>query len=145
MWSMSLASVMTILALLFGSAPAEAQGTPMSVVITDTPDPAGTGSNVTYTIKAKNTWNKRASDVDVTIPIPAGTQFVSCKTVPIRPCAAAGGTVTTATDFLGASSIFKVTLVLKMPSTAGSVTLTASAQGSNVGSGSGQATTTVQS
>src|SRR5215831_8643004 len=108
--------MVAMLAVLFtwGSASA-AQS--LLVTVTDSPDPALSLGNVTYVIKVKNDWTQKATDVVATIPLPPGTQFVSCKTAPtVRPCAPAGGTVTVNIGNIVAKAVFKITLVLKMPS-----------------------------
>ncbi|PWU25567.1 MAG: hypothetical protein C5B48_00650 [Candidatus Rokuibacteriota bacterium] len=144
--SVSVAAMVAMLAVLltWGSASA-AQS--LLVTITDSPDPALSLGNVTYVIKVKNDWTQKATDVAATIPLPPGTQFVSCKTAPtVRPCAPAGGTVTVNIGNIVAKAVFKITLVLQMPSVSAdtTVTLSASATGSNVSSGAGQQATLVQ-
>jgi uncharacterized repeat protein (TIGR01451 family) len=138
------ASLVIALGLLFGSVPGDAHAGSLVVTVTDNPDPAASQSNVTYLIKVKNAATVKATGAVATIPLPAGTQFVSCSTLPwVKPCTSAGGVVTVDIGNLVAAGILKIYLVLQMPVGPTSVVLSASATSSNVSGGSGQQTTTV--
>ena len=56
----------------------------------DNPDPVPAGGNVTYTARITNSALDSATNVSLSVPVPAGTTFVSTT----APCALAAGTVT---------------------------------------------------
>ena len=68
--------------LVFGVTDAD-----LAVVLSDTPDPVAAGGNITYTAMLSNTGPGDATDASVSLPIPAGTSFVSAN-------AGAGGNCT---------------------------------------------------
>ncbi len=49
----------------------------MSATLADTPDPATAGLGLTYTATVTNNGLSDATDVSITLPLPAGTSFVS--------------------------------------------------------------------
>ncbi|MCL4692735.1 MAG: DUF11 domain-containing protein [Candidatus Hydrogenedentes bacterium] len=49
----------------------------LGVAVSDTPDPAKPGSNITYTVTLANAGASSAQDVTVTVPTPANTTYVS--------------------------------------------------------------------
>lgn len=49
----------------------------LSITLTDSPDPVVAGTNLTYTATATNNGPSDAQGVNITLPLPAGTSFVS--------------------------------------------------------------------
>ncbi len=83
------------------SPPASAQAD-LSVVKTSFPNPVTTGGTLTYTINVNNGGPDPADNVIVNDPIPSGTTFASCVTLPLKPCVGpAIGTNGTVTANLG--------------------------------------------
>src|SRR5687767_927486 len=141
-----LSMVIVALTLVLGSVPTAAQAAGLIVTVTDNPDPAASLTNVTYLAKVKNAGGMKATGALATIPLPPGTEFVSCSTLPwVKPCTLASGVVTVTIGNLVASGVLKISLVLRMPTGPTTVTLAASATASNMSGGSGQQTTTVTS
>src|SRR3954453_23413208 len=56
-------------------ASASAASPNLRTTISDAPDPAGAGNDITYTIDVKNTGTAAAQNVVLKVPTPAGTQF----------------------------------------------------------------------
>jgi uncharacterized repeat protein (TIGR01451 family) len=113
-----------VVALAFAGA-AEAQlPTKLIVTVRANIDPAVSGGQVSYTIDTKNEGTTKASDLVVTIPIPAGTTFVLCtatkpgegETIVPVPCNVADGVVTVPFGKLRAHLVARVNLRLQMPS-----------------------------
>ncbi|MFT3665547.1 SdrD B-like domain-containing protein [Piscinibacter sp.] len=62
---------------------------PLISSFTDNPDPVPAGGNVTYTAVVSNQMPDAATNVVLTVPVPAGATFVSAA----APCALSGGSV----------------------------------------------------
>ena len=144
---LSVASMVIIaLTLVLGAVPTDARAAGLIVTVTDNPDPAASLTNVTYLVKVKNAGGMKATGALATIPLPPGTEFVTCSTLPwVKPCTLASGVVTVTIGNLVASGLLKISLVLKMPTGPMTVTLAASATATNMSGSSGQQTTTVTS
>ncbi|HEV8441081.1 MAG TPA: hypothetical protein VGT40_23580, partial [Methylomirabilota bacterium] len=127
-----------------GHVHAQTRGT-LVVTVSDTPDPAPTLGQVTYSIAVLNNGTTRAYNVIVTVPVPPGTQFVKCSTSNKKVCAESAGTVSTNLGAVKAHATVKVSLILKMPlvNVKSTITLTAKANGDGVDDGSGSQTTTI--
>jgi uncharacterized repeat protein (TIGR01451 family) len=102
----------------------------MSVTITDLPDPATAGSNVTYTITATNGGPSNAAGVTMNLPTPANTTFVSVTAPAGTSCTtpAVGGTGNVNCSVTGAmppSSLVFSVVVQIAPSFSGSLPATA--------------------
>lgn len=143
----ALAPLIAAWALLVGGATLADAELPTKLVVTvsDSPDPAPSGGQVSYSIVVKNDGTFKASNVVVTVPIPAGTQFVKCTNTAATPCTAANGVVTTALGKIKAHLEVRVSLTLLMPSVTSpsSVTVTADADSTDATDDRNSATTTV--
>ncbi|MBI2836854.1 MAG: DUF11 domain-containing protein [Acidobacteria bacterium] len=91
--------------------------------------PASVGSELTYIIAVVNAGPHRANDVDVTDMLPAGVTFVSASTSQ-GSWSLEGGTVTSRLGSIDKGGFAIVTAVV-IPTTAGQLTSTASAYGSD--------------
>lgn len=138
-----------VLALSWAPAGAQTTRGALIVTITDSPDPAASGGQVTYSVEVLNDGTEKATNVVVTAPVPAGTQFIKCSTSTQKSCAQAGGTVTGTIGDLKAHDTEKVSVVLAMPTlppnstSTATVTFTARANGDNVSDDGGSQSTTV--
>jgi uncharacterized repeat protein (TIGR01451 family) len=130
--------------VLTGSATGGTRGG-LIVDITDTPDPAPTLGQVTYAITVKNDASAAASNVSVTVTLPAGGQFVKCATTPKKPCAPSSDTITVLFGTVNAHATVKISLVLAMPSVTvtSTVPLGVKANGDGVTDGNASEITTV--
>jgi uncharacterized repeat protein (TIGR01451 family) len=119
-----------------------AASTDLSVIKTDSPDPAQVGQNVTYTLTIANAGPSPASGVTVTDTLPAGVTLVSAS----AGCSEAAGTVTCDIGALGINASVTRQIVVT-PTAAGTITNTASVSGSqadpNSANNTSTATTTV--
>jgi uncharacterized repeat protein (TIGR01451 family) len=89
-------------------------GNELSVSMTDAPDPAVVGSNVTYTIRVTNEGAQPMTGVTLTDTLPDGMDFVS--SVPdSRTCPVASNTVTCHLGTLPPASTVTVTIVGRVP------------------------------
>lgn len=126
----------------------------LEVLKVDTPDPASSGSNLTYTITVQNNGPNTAADVSLSDTIPVGTTFVSLSApsgwVCSTPAVGSGGTITCTIASLSGSAIF--TLVVKIDSGVGAspgttltntATATTTTPDPNPGNNDGSATTTI--
>jgi uncharacterized repeat protein (TIGR01451 family) len=52
----------------------------LAIVMSDSPDPVDSGSQLTYSIEVTNNGPGSAGDVTMTDPLPLGTTFVLCTT-----------------------------------------------------------------
>jgi uncharacterized repeat protein (TIGR01451 family) len=86
------------------------------------PEPAGTGSQVTYTVNIKNDSTVTATGVLVTMDLPDGAQFLRCTPTGLL-CNQSAGIVTTTFATLGAHTTVRVNLVVQMPAVSQEVTL----------------------
>ena len=143
----ALTPLLAACAILLGGATLAGAELPTKLIVTvsDSPDPAPSGGQVTYSIAVKNDGTVRASNVVVTVPIPAGTQFVKCTNTALTPCTATNGVVTTALGKVKAHLEVRVSLTLLMPSVTSptSVTVTADADSTDATDDRNSATTTV--
>ncbi len=101
----------------------------LSVTITDSPDPAQAGGNLTYTITVTNNGTIAATGVQLQDVLPANTTFVSFAApagwTTNTPAAGATGTVTATIGTLAAGSGPQTfTLVVRATGTAGGTTVT---------------------
>lgn len=132
-----------------------AASTDLSVTLTDAPDPATAGSDLSYTITVTNNGPMDAIDVSVADTLPAGTTFVSA--VPVgggsctTPAAGAHGTVTCTwtgvTPVAGARVLF-LTVKIDPATTQGAVisntvTVSSGTNDSTPGNNSAMTTTAV--
>jgi uncharacterized repeat protein (TIGR01451 family) len=100
----------------------------LSLIKTDPPGRAPTGRNMTYTISVSNSGPDAASGVTVVDQLPSSVTFVSA-TPSQGTCAESGGTVTCNLGTMSASGTATVEIVVK-PTTAGTITNTASVSAS---------------
>jgi uncharacterized repeat protein (TIGR01451 family)/fimbrial isopeptide formation D2 family protein len=85
------------------------------------------GQSVTYSVTVTNTGNIGASSVLVTDTLPPNTTYVSCTTVPVVNCTAAGGVVTATFPVLaggGGQATLSITMTVDNPQPAGVEELT---------------------
>ena len=104
---------------------ASATNADLSVVLTDTPDPVTAGTNLSYTATVANAGGDSASDVAVTVAVPAGTTFVSSN-APGGSCTGTGPVVCT---WAGATAVGVnrvATVVVAVPANAVSGSLLSS-------------------
>ncbi|MDP9442396.1 MAG: right-handed parallel beta-helix repeat-containing protein [Actinomycetota bacterium] len=87
----------------------------LGLAMTDSPDPAATGGEVTYTLTVRNYAFTAASGVRLSDTLPAGTAFRSAVATQ-GTCGEAGGTVNCEMGDLAAGSTATVTLVVMAPS-----------------------------
>src|SRR6185369_17775673 len=79
------------------------------------PEPALSGSQVTYTITVKNNSKMLATGVTVTMPKPAGTLLVTCTFIPaptaplVQTCTESAGIVTTTYPKIASQHTGKIT------------------------------------
>ncbi len=100
----------------------------LAITLSDTPDPVAAGSDLTYVATLTNNGPAPALDVSITLPLPAGTSFVSVVPSAGGLCNAASPVVC---DWSGATAPLATrtaTIVATVaPSTTGSLSATASA------------------
>jgi uncharacterized repeat protein (TIGR01451 family) len=111
---------------------ADHQPTTLVVTITDTPDPVPGASNLTYSVAVKNNGKVKSTNLKVEMPLPAGTQFVSCKTSQdtssIKRCQQeVPGVAVARLPILKAWRTATVTLVVKTPAVPANTQITFSA------------------
>ena len=97
----------------------------VELTITDGPDPVVEGAPLTYTLTINNLGPGPATLVQLTDALPAGVTFVSA-TPSQGSCSESGGTVDCALGTLGNGAGATVTIVVTAPSTAGTITNSAS-------------------
>src|SRR5262249_30205427 len=102
-------------------------GADLIIAKTDAPDPVQAGQNLTYTITVGNNGPLPATGVTVTDTVPSGVTFVSASAN--QGSCTGTSTVTCALGNLGTGASAIVTITVR-PSTAGTLTNTASVQGS---------------
>jgi uncharacterized repeat protein (TIGR01451 family) len=104
----------------------------LAVTITDSPDPVNAGGNLTYTIVLSNNGPSTAVSPSVSLPLPAGTTFVS-RSAPIfwsatQPAVGGTGTVSFTNLSLASGGTATFTVVAKVDLTVvNNSTLTATA------------------
>jgi uncharacterized repeat protein (TIGR01451 family) len=113
----------------FGNFP----GFDLAVTQTDSADPVDTGAPLTYTITVTNNGAGTATGVTVTDTLPAGTTFVSAS----AGCNNAAGTVTCTIGSINAGAQAVVTIDVTAPTSAGTISNTASVQGAQFDAVSG--------
>ena len=126
----------------------------LAVVMTDSPDPAVAGTNVSYSLTVTNNGPSDAANVSVSDTLPAGTTYVS--SVPqggwstSAPAVGANGTVTFGAAVLPAGGTAQFTLVVKVDASlaAGAVVTNTSVVGAttsdaNAANNSATTTTTI--
>ncbi|HZE69175.1 MAG TPA: S8 family serine peptidase [Pyrinomonadaceae bacterium] len=118
--------------------------------ITDTPDPVGSGQNITYMIEALNLGPDLAQQPRITFALPPGTSFVSCGStegICAGPAVGTNGTVIVDQPYLDPIHSWYLTVVARIDAPPETV-LTATATGSSfwsdpVTSNNSQSTTTL--
>ena len=122
----------------------------LSLTMTSTPNPVGSGAQVTYDIEAYNDGPQNATNTVVTDQLPAGTTFVSCTTTIgtcTGPASGTNGTVTANIGTLNSATIAKVRIIVQVTAAAGAtISNTASVNSSRFDSNTANnsATTTTQ-
>jgi len=99
-------------------------------MLTDAPDPVNAGTNLSYTATASNVGPDPANAVSITLPLPAGTSFVSATPSAGGTCNAASPVVCNwaAPTATGAANARSVVVVASVPaSTAAGMVLNATA------------------
>jgi uncharacterized repeat protein (TIGR01451 family) len=116
----------------------------LGVTMTDNPDPALVGGNLTYTVNVDNSAGSVASDVVVTGTLPASVNFVSA--TPAQGSCSGTATLTCSLGTLGVFSSSTVTIVVQ-PAAQGVISFTASATtttaDANLSNNTATSTTTV--
>ncbi len=127
-------AVALVVALAFaavGSA-APSGSTDLRITKTDSPDPVGVGSTLTYTIQVQNLGPEAATGVTVTDKLPKGVDFLSA-TATSGQCARKGTKVTCDLGGLGAPTIdygsSPTVTVSVIPRQVGTISNTASVKG----------------
>ncbi|MSR65316.1 MAG: DUF11 domain-containing protein [Verrucomicrobiae bacterium] len=114
----------------------------LAVSKTDSPDPIGVGSNLTYTITVTNRGPDTTASVTLIDTLPPGVTFVSAST----GCGEVGGTVTCELGSLASGGTSNITIVVTTTA-AGTITNTALVAGAESdpvqGNNTAQAVTTV--
>lgn len=102
------------------------QNADLAVSITATPNPVETGAALIYTVGVQNLGPLPASNLTLTVNLPAGVTFVNAGGTGWT-CSQSGGVVTcTRFSLAAASSAPNVTISVNAPNQAGSITATAS-------------------
>jgi uncharacterized repeat protein (TIGR01451 family) len=119
--------------------------TDLSVSKADTPDPVMVGNNITYTIVATTNGPSTATGVTLTDTLPSSVTYVSATSTQ-GSCTRTGSTVTCSIGSLVNGASVTVTIIVT-PTTAGTITNTATATcketDSNTSNNTATATTTV--
>ncbi|MGE4072317.1 MAG: IPTL-CTERM sorting domain-containing protein [Lysobacterales bacterium] len=120
----------------------------LSITLTDAPDPVTAGSNLTYTATVTNGGPSDAQDVSISLPLPAGTSFVSATPSAGGSCNAASPVVCTFAGATAPTGVRSATIVAAVaPATTGSLSATATAASTTPdptpGDNTATATTTV--
>lgn len=149
---LTLFAVFAALASGAGSASAQTPPKPNKwiVTITDSSDPVSSGGTLTYKIASKNDGPVKSTDVKVTITLPGGVQFVSCKTTQDtkleKHCpGAANGQILATFPQVKAHRKVTVTVVVATPAVSSTTTLliAAKAEGENAFKGDDTEQTTL--
>jgi uncharacterized repeat protein (TIGR01451 family) len=117
----------------------------LSLTVTDSPDPAAIGQNVTYTVTARNNGASDATNVRIACTLPTGVTFLSA-TVPAGTCSLNAGIATCTVATLANAATVAATVVVT-PAAAGqlafSASVTANETDASPANNSAVATTTV--
>ncbi len=123
----------------------------LAVTISDAPDPAVRGGNVTYTVTVANNGSLPPTAAALSIPLPAGTTFVSLSTPGVwsatTPAVGANGTIHATNDAVAAGASESFTLVVDIETsvaigTTFSTTATVSTSDTETSSANNSATAT---
>ena len=140
-------SLLTLLGML-AAAPAQAAVDVLISNLSDTPDPAPRGGDVIYTIVVANNGNDPASNVTVTVPLPATTTYQDASivggTCPAAGSVAPGGTVvcSLSANLAGGGSSTMTLRLRTTAATASTINIAATTATSSVESNSGNNTAT---
>ena len=120
----------------------------LSITLADAPDPVTAGTNLTYTATATNNGISDAQGVNISLPLPAGTSFVSATPSAGGACNAASPVLCTWAGATAPAGVRSVSIVAAVaPATTGALTATATAASAtndpNPGDNSASADTTV--
>ncbi len=122
----------------------------LSITLTDSPDPVIAGANLTYTAALTNGGSSVAQDANITLPLPAGTSFVSAVAGGGGSCSAASPVVCTWAGATAPAAQRTATIVVRVAaSVANGSKLTATATAASAttdptpGNNDANATTTV--
>ena len=103
----------------------------LSITLTDSPDPVTAGSNLGYTATLTNNGPSDAQAVSITLPLPAGTSFVSATPSAGGSCNAVSPVVCTFADVTAPFGVRSADIVAAVAaSTTGSLNTTAVADSS---------------
>jgi parallel beta-helix repeat protein len=117
----TLAALLTVA----GAARADHQPSNAVVTITDSPDPAGAGGSIVYTIAGKNDGTVRAMEARLEAEIPGGATFSACRTsVAGVLCEVAGSLVTAPFASVAAHAIVRMFLTVRAPDVTVDTTIT---------------------
>src|SRR5205807_2373585 len=97
----------------------------LSVAVNDAPDPATTGSPLTYTVTANNAGPSQASNVTVTSTLPLGSAYLGASGINWG-CSASGRQVTCTTPTLVVGPAPAITISTTAPGVDGTYTETSS-------------------
>jgi uncharacterized repeat protein (TIGR01451 family) len=118
----------------------------LAITKLDSPDPAGQGGNLTYSITVTNAGPNAAANVQVVDSLPAGVNFISA-IASAGSCSQAMGVVTCNLGTLAAGATASVTLLVSPSQCSGTfmnvATVSSSTADSNPGNNSAAASTTV--
>jgi len=120
----------------------------LTITLTDAPDPVTAGTNLTYTATINNGGPSNAQAVSLSLPLPAGTTFVSATPSAGGMCNAASPVVCSWAGATAPATARTATIVVAVaPATTGSLSATATASSTTtdptLGNNTATATTTV--
>ncbi len=120
----------------------------LSITLTDTPDPVVAGTNLSYLASVTNGGPSDGQDVSITLPLPAGTSFVSATPSAGGACNAATPVVCTWAGATAPAAVVSASIVAAVaPATTGLLSATATAASNTIdpmsGDNTATATTTV--
>jgi len=121
----------------------------LSVSLVDAPDPVNAGENLTYTVTATNNGPFDADNVSITLPLPAGTSFVSADAGADAVCNAASPVVCTWADPIANTASRVATIIVLVDAAIigtleATVTVSSDTTDPDPGNNSADATTTVR-